>query len=178
MQLHQRRMQLPALMDTQGQRCGKPQAVLCAPQNAAGARGPGSSSSSPSLFCGRWVWENSLDPSTAWAGTAQLLLGLSKPRAQGPSFSPSREELELKTLPKTQLTFSTKFVFTLKCSSSIKTFHILSRTETTAEFLAHTHRLQLKLYSKLYKQLPFKNCFFYNINHEAERSFLELMEAI
>lgn len=80
----------------------------------------GSSSNSPSL--GKWVWENSLDPSTAWAGRAQPLLALRKPRAQCPDFFPSREELELKTRPQTQLTFSTKFVFTLKCSSSIKPF--------------------------------------------------------
>lgn len=32
-----------------------------------------------------------------------------------------------------------------------QTFHILSRTETTAEFLAHTHRLQLQLYFEFYE---------------------------
>lgn len=32
-----------------------------------------------------------------------------------------------------------------------QTFHILSRTETTAEFLTHTHRLLLKLCSEFYK---------------------------
>lgn len=136
-------------MDTQGHRCGKPQAVLLSPGCCWGPRScqprSGSSSNSPSLS-GKWVWENSLDPSTAWAGAAQLLLGLRKPRAL-----PKQRGAGAQNPPPDTAHIFYKVCFYTEMLLQCQTFHILSKIETAAEFLARTHRLQLQLYFEFYK---------------------------
>lgn len=107
----------------------------------------GSSSNSPSL-CGKWVWEHSQhslgrhSPAPAGSEEAQSSLPqfLPEPRGAGaPNPPPDTAHIFYKVC------FYTEML--LQC----QTFHILSRTVTTAEFLAHTHRLQLKLCSGFYK---------------------------
>lgn len=82
----------------------------------------GSSSNSPSLS-GKWARHGAPDPSTAWAGTAQLPLGQSKPRARCPSFFPSQKELELNAHPPDTAHIFYKVCFYIEIlSSSVKPF--------------------------------------------------------
>lgn len=139
-------MQLPALMDKQGQRRGKPWAVLCAPQDVLGLMVL-QLQQFPFLF-----WEMGLGElpgsqhslgrhSSAPAGSEGV-------QSSVPQFLP---QLRAQNPPPDTAHIFYKVCFYTEMLLQHQTFHILSRIETTAEFLAHTHRLQLKLCSEFYK---------------------------